>query len=457
MSDTKSLEYTSNKDEIFNNKLSVHEIAKRPIRYKSEEEKMTPLHERKKSYEKKMEELLLAKKTSNNIENNLIEEDIDGVFDSPLSNKKYPLWVWIVAIIALINSGFIGPFLLLINANIIVKASWRQLMTAFILIPIAIFEYKKSDRSLYQRSIIFDFKILRKMLLASLFHAIWTITFAYSINYTSMTHVYILNNLDIFINCFLKFIRREKSSNFEKVGFVITIIGIIGIYLDNNFEGKSPDFSQMSLFSKLFQGNTVALLGSIATTFYLWTCYRITEEYPSWLGITLINFLSSVFQMIYCLIFEQSTLDNSVDNGIFGLFTTKWFFIHIGIALVTGIGCFCLMIVISRIFIPLHYHFILNLEPISGALITYFFGLQMLPGLWTWISLFVIVLALTIILIGKNQIEAQDFELDDAYLTMNTAYDRESFLPRRTSLHLMGRESNIEFKMYNSKRNQRKF
>lgn len=455
MSDSKTLEYTSNKDDIFSKKISIQDITRHPIKYKNEDDRY-PKNERKESLDKKMEEILLQKRVSMP-GNDKFLEDLDGVFDSPLANKKYPIWAWIVAVIALINSGFIGPFLLMVNANIVVKAGWRQMMTAFLLIPLALYEYKKGTSNLYQRSVLFDFKVLRKMLLASLFHAIWTITFAYSINYTCMTHVYILNNMDIFINCFLKLIRGEKTSNLEKVGLFITIIGIITLYLDNDFEGKVPDFASLSLFSKLFKGNTIAFIGSIATSLYLWTCYRITEEYPSWLGITLINFLSSILQLIFCLIFESSTFDTSTENGIFGLFTFKWFFIHIGIAFITGIGCFCLLIVISRIFIPLHYHFILNLEPISGALVAYFFGLQMLPGLWTWISLCVIIVALTIILVGKNQMEAQDFELDDAYLTMNTVYDRESFLPKRNSLHLLGRESNIEFKLYNSKRNQNKF
>jgi hypothetical protein len=160
--------------------------------------------------------------------------------------------------------------------------------------------------------------------------------------------------------------------------------------------------------------------------------------------------------MIFCLVFEGSTFDTQTENGIFGLFTFKWFFIHIGIALVTGIGCFCLLIIISRIFTPLHYHFLLHLEPVSGALITYLLGLQALPGIWTWISLVVVIIALTIILVGKNQTEAQDFELDDAYINMATSNEKESS-PKRTSLHLMGRESNIEFKLYNSKRNQKNF
>jgi len=449
------LEFTSNKDDILNKKNSIQNITKNLIKYKNDEERHSQDSDHRDSLDKKIDDLLLPKRLSAP-ENDKFLEEIDGVFESRLSSKRYPIWVWLLAIIALINSGFLGPFLLMIDANRIVKAGWRQMMTAFLLVPLMIYEYKRGDSSLYQRKVLFDMQVIRKMILAAFLHSLWTITFAYSINFTSMTHVYILNNLDIFINCLMKIFRRDRMSILEKVGFLFTIIGIVILYLDHSFEGSTPDFSALSSVSVLLNGNSIAFLGSVAGTFYLWTCYGITEDYPSWLGITIINFLSSIFQLIYSLLFENATFDSSIQNGVFGLFTFKWFFIHIGISLVTGIGCFCLMIIISRIFTPLHYHLLLNLAPVSGALISYFFGLQMLPGLWTWISLGVIIVALTIILMGKNQMDAQDFELDDAYLTLNTAYDRES-LPRRNSLHLLGRESNIEFKLYNSKRNQNNF
>jgi len=455
MTDSKALEFTSNKEDIMNKKPSILNITKNLMKYKNDEEKNSQDSDHKDSFEKKMDDLILPKRLT---ENDKFIEEIDGVFDSPLSNKKYPYWVWLLALIALINSGFLGPFYLMVDANRIVKAGWRQMMTAFLLIPLTIYEFKKGDGGLYQKKVLLDFHVIKKIVIAAFFHAIWTITFAYSINFTSMAHVYILNNLDIFVNCFLKICRREKISTYEKIGFLLTIVGIIVLYLDNypSDGSKNPDFSTISLTSMLLNGNTIAFLGSVAAAFYLWTCYGITEDYPSWLGITLINLLSSVFQLIYCLIFEGSSFDNQTYNGIFGLFTWTWFFIHIGIALVTGIGCFCLLIIISRIFIPLHYHFLLHLEPVSGALITYLLGLQGMPGVWTWISLLIVIIALTIILVGKNQTEAQDFELDDAYLNMNTQNEKDSF-PKRSSLHLMGRESNIEFKLYNSKRNQKNF
>lgn len=457
MTDSKALEFTTNKDDIINKKPSILNITKNLMKYKNDEEKNSQDSDRKDSFEKKMDDLILPKRIS--AENDKFIEEIDGVFDSPLSDKKYPFWVWLLALIALINSGFLGPFYLMVDANKIVKAGWRQLMTAFLMIPLAVYEYKRGDGGLYQRKVLLDLHVIKKIVVAAFFHGIWTITFAYSINYTSMAHVYILNNLDIFVNCFLKICRREKISTYEKIGFLLTIVGIIVLYLDN-FSGegsKNPDFSTISLAAMLINGNTVAFLGSVAAAFYLWTCYGITEDYPSWFGIAMINLLSSFFQLAYCLVIEGSSFDAQTDNGIFGLFTMRWFFVHIGIALVTGIGCFCLLIIVSRIFIPIHYHFLLHLEPVSGALITYFLGLQNLPGIWTWVSLVVVIVALTIILVGKNQTEAQDFELDDAYLNMTTGNEKDSFPKPRSSLHLLGRESNIEFKLYNSKRNQKNF
>lgn len=380
--------------------------------------------------------------------NDLQLEEISG---SWLEKKKYPFYIWVVIIVALINSGFLGPFLIIVKANEIVKAGWRQLMTAILIIPIAVYEKFVTDKELYKFDVLFNRAVVNKLIIAAFFHSLWIISFAYSINYTSMTHVYILNNMDVFIYCIFKMIKREKISGYEKFGFSMTLIGILLIYIDKDilfFTKESPEYSL------ILKGNTIALLGSISAALYLSSCYGITEDYPSWLGLTLINILSSINQLLFALIFNSATFDTNEYSGIFGLFTKRWFLIHIGISLLTGFGCYCLLILISKKLSPLHHNFILNLEPLSGALMTFLFGLENLPGILTWISMLIIIIALTAISLGRTQSDLQDIDFDDIYFNASI-YDKDRFsLGKRTSGVLLGRESNIEFKLFNSKKNK---
>jgi drug/metabolite transporter (DMT)-like permease len=382
------------------------------------------------------------------IENELKLEENSN---SWLEKKKYPFYIWIVIIVALINSGFLGPFLMIVEANEIVKAGWRQLMTAILIIPIAVYEKFITDKELYKFEVLFNKAVVNKLIIAAFFHSIWIISFAYSINYTSMTQVYILNNMDVFIYCFFKMIKREKISGYEKFGFSLTIIGVILIYINTDILFFTKDTPDYALIAK---GNTIALLGSIAAALYLSSCHGITEEYPSWLGLTLINILSAINQLLFALIFYSATFDTDEFSGIFGVFTKRWFLTHIGISFLTGIGCYCLLIIISQKLSPLHYNFILNLEPLSGALMTFFFGLENLPGILTWIAMIIIIISLTTISLGRAQSDIQDIDFDDIYFNDSIYYKDKNSFAKKTSGVLLGRESNIEFKLFNSKRNK---
>lgn len=67
-------------------------------------------------------------------------------------------------------------------------------------------------------------------------------------------------------------------------------------------------------------------------------------------------------------------------DGVFALFTLKYFFIYLGIALFSGIGLYLSYIYIARFFEPIVSASALLFEPIIATILIYFFNIEFLPG-----------------------------------------------------------------------------
>lgn len=81
----------------------------------------------------------------------------------------------------------------------------------------------------------------------------------------------------------------------------------------------------------------IALVGALSASIYLCNLQRIIYNFPWMLAVFSLSLFSSVCFGIFTYIFENSTLDTNTFNGIFGVFSLKWIFIHILISLLTGI------------------------------------------------------------------------------------------------------------------------
>ena len=307
------------------------------------------------------------------------------------------------------SSGFYGPlFLLITSSDKLVKVFWRQLMTTFLLIPVAFCEKRIEIKHDFNR-----YKLI-KVVMAGLIHGVWMMLYGYSLNFTSMTHVYILNNMDIlFINGY-KIVTHNKISRLEIAGMTMIVISIIllGIDRDINFLSEAHlNYNNLSATESFFKGDCIAFIAGIMFVIYLTIVDTYELNSPFWLCGMLISLFSACFQMIICWIFGASwNIDEN--TGIFGLFTNQWFFIHIIIAIIAGVFYFMFMGIIKKNFEGYTYRFIINLTPISAAVVTFFLGLENLPCVLVWICVFLMIVAGWLIVSGKKKSEGLEFELN---------------------------------------------
>ena len=385
-------EYTANKNEILNKKSSIVNFSKKLFKYHENE---TPESDATKtdSFMQNLNEVLLYSKSRNSD-------------PKKPDSKSLKIILYLVIVFFLISSCFFGPFFLLITSKIFVKVFWRQLMTTFLLFPIALCERKIET--------VNDFSMRKflKLIIAALFHAIWMILFGFSLHFTSMTHVYILNNMDILFMNLSKLFTNKKISKLEVCGMLMLIISIILIGLDRTMgflsESHIGDLTASEMF---FKGDCLALLAAIAFVIYTFFIDNYELNSPFWFCGMFVSLFSSFFQMIICWMFGSSW-DNEEINGIFGLFSGEWFFIHILYALISGIFFFMFMGIIKKKFEDSTYRFILNLTPICAALMTYWLDLEEIPGILIWICIILTIVAGMLIVSGKKDSEGLEFELN---------------------------------------------
>ena len=51
----------------------------------------------------------------------------------------------------------------------------------------------------------------------------------------------------------------------------------------------------MDTHEKFFKGDLVAFIGSVFASLYVYVCTALKEDYPTWLGISIISLLSATY------------------------------------------------------------------------------------------------------------------------------------------------------------------
>lgn len=71
---------------------------------------------------------------------------------------------------------------------------------------------------------------------------------------------------------------------------------------------------------------------------------------------------------------------SSDSDGVFALFTLKYFFIYLTLALFSGLGLFLSYIYIAKFFEPIVSASAFLFEPIIATILIYMFNIEFLPG-----------------------------------------------------------------------------
>lgn len=376
------LEFSTNKGEILNKKSSIVHLSKRVFKYQDQDPISTePDPSRPEKFLENLNEILLG--TQSGTRDSLAKKPDPPIFKCILS---------LMVIFFVCSGGFFGPFYLLVGANEFVRIFWRQAMTTILLVPIAFCERRMEVKHDISHEKLF------KALILGVVHALWSLGFGLSVNSTSMMHVYLMNGLDVLFLSVFRAFTSSKMIRLEMLGVFGLGITIVLTLVDK--AGPSG-----------FGGDFLALAAGLVLACYSYSIEKYELNSPFWLCSLIISLFSSVLLMIIGGVCG-GTWDLDENTGVFGLFTQKWFFIHIIISLSAGIFYFSFLNVLRKHYEETVIRVLLGLITFLGGFLNYFLGFEGIPSVLSLVAGGIAIVAGVLVLTAKRKSEGLEFELD---------------------------------------------
>ena len=300
-----------------------------------------------------------------------------------------PAHVWLVLGVAICGVSSAGAiFTHVDDIPPLLRASWRLQLTALILAPLALWQFKSID--VETKSKLFEMSTGKIILASGAFLALHFGFWVTSLDYTSLTHSLLFvtaHPLVILIGMFL-FVRRPNRM--ELVGGIAAFAGAAISMLDaGDVQGDR---------SVTFFGDQLAFLGAVFVVGYI-VCGRILRE---WMPLFIYAFPVTLLGGLLLLPASMCLEADYSDYGAFGYIgheTLVWFVLLAFIAGIlghTGLN-YCLKYVS-----PLLISISVTLEPVLGSIIGWMFFSTGVPGMWTWIGGPILMLGIISILYGEH-------------------------------------------------------
>jgi drug/metabolite transporter (DMT)-like permease len=170
---------------------------------------------------------------------------------------RSPLWVWIILPLGVLGVSSAGAILQHVDEiPPLMRASWRLQITALMLAPLMIWQWKKTTPEV--RSRVFEGKNLRLLLGSGLALALHFAFWVSSLDHTSLAHslLFVTAHPLVIICGAAIFVRRP--SRYEVIGALMGLIGAAITLVDVN------DGGEVTLI-----GDTLAFLGAITVVGYI--------------------------------------------------------------------------------------------------------------------------------------------------------------------------------------------
>ena len=306
-----------------------------------------------------------------------------------MQRGSIPAHVWLVLGVAICGVSSAGAiFTHVDDIPPLLRASWRLQLTALILAPLALWQFKSID--VETKSKLFEMSTGKIILASGAFLALHFGFWVTSLDYTSLTHSLLFvtaHPLVILIGMFL-FVRRPNRM--ELVGGIAAFSGAAISMLDaGDVQGDR---------SVTFFGDQLAFLGAVFVVGYI-VCGRILRE---WMPLFIYAFPVTLLGGLLLLPASMCLEADYSDYGAFGYIgheTLVWFVLLAFIAGIlghTGLN-YCLKYVS-----PLLISISVTLEPVLGSIIGWMFFSTGVPGMWTWIGGPILMLGIISILYGEH-------------------------------------------------------
>lgn len=311
-----------------------------------------------------------------------------------MENKNTLLWiVLLAAIISVSSAGAI--FQLMDTVQPLLRASWRFQLTAILMIPMFIIQYRQCKSQPETMSKLMDKETIYIVLGSGLSLGLHLGAWVWSLDNTSLTHSLLfvtIHPLLIVTGALLlkKFVSRKKIIG-AIVGFSGASITLIGV-------SSEVDATLM--------GDIAAIFGAFAIIGYLLAGRKLRQWMPLFVYIFPVTLIAAIELALLSLISEGSTFSmENMDSSIFGWLSLAWLPYVLYLALFPGLVGHAGMSWVLKWFPPIIVSVAYLFEPIIGSVIGWLLGTAEVPSIWTWVGGSVLIAGMVLIISEQSKKE----------------------------------------------------
>ena len=302
---------------------------------------------------------------------------------------RSPLWVWIILPLGVLGVSSAGAILQHVDEiPPLMRASWRLQITALMLAPLMIWQWKKTTPEV--RSRVFEGKNLRLLLGSGLALALHFAFWVSSLDHTSLAHslLFVTAHPLVIICGAAIFVRRP--SRYEVIGALMGLIGAAITLVDVN------DGGEVTLI-----GDTLAFLGAITVVGYIVIGRIMRPWLPIFLYATPVTAIAAILLVpLSYLLGENSSTFGWINSSLLPWFILLAFLA--GIVGHTGLNA-CLKHVS-----PLVISISVTMEPLIGSLIGWLFFETEIPSKWTLLGGPLLLAGGLLIVISSDKSQEQE-------------------------------------------------
>jgi drug/metabolite transporter (DMT)-like permease len=302
---------------------------------------------------------------------------------------RSPLWVWIILPLGVLGVSSAGAILQHVDEiPPLMRASWRLQITALMLAPLMIWQWKKTTSEV--RSRVFEGKNLRLLLGSGLALALHFAFWVSSLDHTSLAHslLFVTAHPLVIICGAAIFVRRP--SRYEVIGALMGLIGAAITLVDVN------DGGEVTLI-----GDTLAFLGAITVVGYIVIGRIMRPWLPIFLYATPVTAIAAILLVpLSYLLGENSSTFGWINSSLLPWFVLLAFLA--GIVGHTGLNA-CLKHVS-----PLVISISVTMEPLIGSLIGWLFFETEIPSKWTLLGGPLLLAGVLLIVISSDKSQEQE-------------------------------------------------
>ncbi len=310
-----------------------------------------------------------------------------------MAREPPPVHAWLLLGAAVLAVSSAGPvFQLIDEVQPLLRASWRLQLTALILAPLAVWQYRGMPQSdkIRCRSRQVSAIIVGSGLCLWIHFGSWV----WSLDHTSLTHSLLFVTAHPLVFVVGLWLLKRPTNRQQTLGAVLGFLGAAVVLMGISSEGD------VTLI-----GDAAAFLGAVAIVGYL-TAGRVLRKWmPLFVYAFPVTLIASVMLALSSVIMEGSSWSVTPDaSAVLGWGALVWLpyiaYLALGPGLVghTGINA------VLRWLPPIVISVAVVMEPLIGSLIGWGMGTTSVPGMWTWLGGPLLIAGVLLVSLGLDEL-----------------------------------------------------